>query len=1071
MVEVGRSRFYKPKLLIVLPVFAFFTVLTFLLVPLSLTEVSAYGSLTHAQTTILIWDEIKGDLENAGLNLGDPQGSREEIVTYYRLRNAFVYGANAPDAAYVPSKFLNTPEASSQLDALFSELNERRVGGHDVDMSLSEITSWPISSHSLDFAINYLLKSAWEMSPSDERTEKICFTLGYIAHILQDKQSSNVIIGLDDVTAVGDLGLEEPRGGVWGGEVIPLSQLESLIDFFPCVNAPIGSVIISGANISFNEYGVLEWISWPGERRIIASEHYVVVFDLPEFLSTQMQDYLNDHPEIPGGVPTKTGLLNTYHLWTTYLDLTSILKGELYDPMYKFLQKHFGTTKFTFTEDMPTPILNSGTVWLEDDNFKIEVDTADWLPFGLGDRNIRAELGESEFKEAVKNFLEAYRDYLNRETLPSTVSPGEWHGYEYIQTIMEEDFYPYGIDIRVTNAKNYFSVGDYVILEYYDPILDQWRTDECCSTIVGMDPDADSMALHVAYEFGHYYNTYTNKIKRAGPGECVPPGWKLINIDLNLPHLPGQQLQVYANFWNKSVLCSLGRCGSFFNEIDIPEAFFEVIDGLFPLIGINSYIPNYDLDHWYTDSIEYEYAKRADLTDPNGQWYGDFWTLEEGGLSAQGVKAFGKTILEDIINNGITGAMNRNKWLDDEYWTIGAESLRRAAVMKSLLKEGCDSQYLDRKIFAPRWMQIYDIKYLRGTERLYEIPDASNDQIKVQVELFSPLWTTEPVDFDLGLRVKADDPQNSYQSDEIVAEDHYAVNWQDFSMYNLIKYNQGNRMVFETSFTPSTSYYGYHVELTWDGKVFFTTDLEPFIHNGIEEARIGSVQGKREKMDKLYSTYVPYNAPDYPGGKILKSLRYTKEVAYDRNASISDVFYAVESAGFYDGAYTKFAVGTSLYSGPDYAARGIHVVAEKPSGLIEHRVFDTHRNACAAEGFYGYLSDLDVGTTVLLGISGDAIEKIPEGITDGITALLDSSEFTKVEFRDSWAYIGEKQSDKYSCWAERRVRQREGVAATQESRSPIEIKREYWWIILIILVILLVAIILNKKALESSQVE
>jgi hypothetical protein len=880
-------------------------------------EASAYSYITHGRASVGAWDRIRPKLASRIGYLGNKNGGTTEKITYYRYRNAFVYGSCAADAGALASALQNS-SLRALANKVLSELNKRRWKGHNCDLSLKEITPWPASSHSLEFALDYVLKLAW--TSKTRKKEKICFAMGFVSHILQDNYDSLCDIPYSVARCgIGDFTFGQEFKNTAAIEVGGITNSGYDL-FFPASKIRFGETSV----------GIKYFIKKPGFpplKPVPVHRDWVVGFDLPGFMREALRRWRRDHGGCP--VPTKLGLKNTFRIFHISLELLELPKNNWSKVLERFFKKHMGTAEFKIRKILGRKL----TVLLKKGKIKFVYD----LP---GPWNIVKSISPSRIRLAGRRFLEGYakgRKYatlLNYNELPSFRFLGL--GLVKLQIRLKVQYRP---KLRL---------------------------------LIGL------------------------RIAILGHG----PTLKTIPIDL---------------------------------PKKTPQHFLDMGGRVMPLIG-QAFYPGLNYKKLVQNDLEAKLALKYGFF--NRSRYERYW-LRQDPVSGWAMSKFTAAHCRYMADHAGHGDWSGDKWLLNDYWPFTCELARRQAVTQSILYRYREKGGTNPPYGSFPELMVFDVRYRRGTDRIYELQDLGADPVDVEVDLFSPCWTVQNLYFDLAIRIMADDPARGPGAKQVVAERTIATNLKNFSLYRRIHSHRGERISYGLRFTPDPKVYGYHVEVAairnGSERTFFTTDIEPFIRMGIERVVEGGIVGRRQKMDRYYSTFVPSDA-NYPGGKDIKSLRHNIHVAYSRPHPIGAPhsaagLLAVESAGFYDGSYVKFRVGNHVER--SWKNRGMNLLVRLPNGSLDRRSFDTHGQAGADQALINYLESLPVDTIVLLGIDDEATHRLQKRLT--LRRILGSQALREVRYRDGWAIIAEKvKGSGYGSFkrlAEERVRQREGSAA------------------------------------------
>jgi hypothetical protein len=856
-------------------------------------EARAYSFITHGRVAVAAWDKFHAELASRIGPLGNKNGSLAEQLEYYRYRNAFVYGSIMPDAGAIPDTL--SPSARAIAEKVFAELNARRVKGHPIDLSLQEVTPWPASSHSIQFALDYLLRVAW--SSTTDRKEKIAFALGFITHILQDNYDSLI-----------DIPYQVARSGV--------GDLSFGQEFRTTAAIEVGGILNSGTDLFFpaslidfgeTSVGIKTALRPRGQRTVVpvpVNPDYVVHFNLPAFLREALQLFSQENNGSP--VPTELGLRNTLKLFMVGVELLELPKGNWASVLETFFKRHLGTAEILIHRVLGRNLL----LRFEGGQIKIVFDFPG--PFDLV-----KSISPEQIRLAGRRFLEGY-----------------------------------------------FKLQKLVTLLHYAEL-----------------PAIDVLGV-VSLRFG-----------------------------VRAQYQPRPQL--FIDLW---IGLRGGKPTPFTMAIDLPHSavlqFLDMTGKVLPLLG-QAFYPGLNYRDLLTD-IEAALALHYGLLDRRR--YEDFW-LRPDPVGGQAMSEFIAAHVRHVAAHADRRDWNGDRWLDNSYWPFVCDLVRRHAVTQSLIQ-----RHRERGETLPPFhnfpeLAVFDVRYLRGAERIYALSDLEPHPIDVEVEVFSPLWVAPSTPFDLVLRVKADDPLAGHRGDRVVASARTSVNLATLALGSRIASQRGERLVSRLRFTSDPRDYGYHVEVAavrgGTERIFYTTDLEPFVGHGIEREQQGRVVGRRLKMDRSYSTFVP-TEPGYLEGLDLKSLRHAIPAALNRPYPIgaphgAPGLFAVESAGFYDGSFVKFRAGDHVER---VQARGMNLLVHLPNGALERKTFDTSQAVSADVALYRYLESLPRGSTVLLGISDDGTQQLRA--RRQLAALLQCPALLEVGFRDGWAAIARKLDGKTS---------------------------------------------------------
>ncbi|KAI8147513.1 glycosyl hydrolases family 15-domain-containing protein [Fennellomyces sp. T-0311] len=148
---------------------------------------------------------------------------------------------------------------------------------------------------------------------------------------------------------------------------------------------------------------------------------------------------------------------------------------------------------------------------------------------------------------------------------------------------------------------------------------------------------------------------------------------------------------------------------------------------------------------------------------------------------------------------------------------------------------------------------------------------------------------------------------------------------------------------------------------------------------------------------------------DKPGGFLSLSLPLSKKEQQLASASMATdkLVIRAQSAGYSWGNFAQVEINGNVQHGN---SRGIHVWAIDRSTklLLERGSFDTHISSEESIEFKRFIDWLSPGTIVVVAIKDDGVEHLgPEGIE--ALESLGSTKIRKVQYRDSYVFIGEKK--------------------------------------------------------------
>ena len=349
-----------------------------------------YGGVTHSRIAAETFDRVKPALEARLGLLGDKNGNRTQRRDYFRFRNAFCYGAMAPDAGKVYVQ-LSDPAKRARLQQVISEFDARRVGGFATSLSTQEISPFPADTHSLDFALHYLLDEAMRLPSPEPRREAVCFCLGWTLHMIMDKFVDTLALPYQVAgTRVGELGLHFPGAPLL---LYPLGELEGLSDI-------IHDLALDPAMIQWGEWAaaIVEIFlvpgGWPPYEVVPVRSDYVVNFDLPSLFRAALQRWASRHG---GQVPSALGIRNMFRLFTLGFGLVDGVFFNWSRVLEKRSKMYFGTAEFKICDIVGRRL----SLLCEDGQFKLVYDVP-------GPFNIVKGISADTLKLALRRVIEAY---------------------------------------------------------------------------------------------------------------------------------------------------------------------------------------------------------------------------------------------------------------------------------------------------------------------------------------------------------------------------------------------------------------------------------------------------------------------------------------------------------------------------------------------------------------------------------------------------------------------------------------------------------------------------------------